>query len=77
VTRLRAGSFPCRDKLYLFTKKSRLALGCTQLPYQWLLEALSPGIKRPVREVNHSPTSSAKVKNGWNYTSMPINAFMV
>jgi len=77
VTRLQAGSFPCRDKLYRFTKTSRLALGCTQLPFQWLLEALSPGIKWPGHEVNHSPASSARVKNGWNYTFMPINTFMV
>jgi hypothetical protein len=29
------------------------------------------GTKRPGREVNHSPTSSAEVKNGWIYVSTP------
>jgi hypothetical protein len=77
VTRLQVGSFPSRGKRYLSTKTSRLTLGCTQLPFQWVLEALSQGVKRPGREDDHSPTSSAKVKNGWSYTSMPINAFMM
>jgi hypothetical protein len=31
----------------------------------------NPEIKRPVREVNHSPVSSAKVKNEWSHTSTP------
>jgi hypothetical protein len=32
---------------------------------------LSLGIKRPGRKANHSPRSSAKVKNAWSYTSTP------
>jgi len=31
--------------------------------------ALSPGVKRPGREADHSPPSSAEVKNAWIYTS--------
>jgi len=31
----------------------------------------SPGAKRPGREVDHSPPSSAEVKNAWSYTSTP------
>jgi hypothetical protein len=30
------------------------------------------GIKRPEREADHSPPSSAKVKNAWSRTSTPI-----
>jgi len=30
------------------------------------------GIKRPGREADHSPPSSAEVKNAWRYTSTPI-----
>jgi hypothetical protein len=30
-----------------------------------------PGVKRPGREADHSPPSSAKVKNAWSYTSTP------
>jgi hypothetical protein len=33
--------------------------------------AISPGAKRPGLEANHSPPSSAKVKNTWIYTSIP------
>jgi hypothetical protein len=33
--------------------------------------ALSLGIKWPGREADHSPPSSAEVKNAWSYTSTP------
>jgi hypothetical protein len=33
---------------------SRPALGPTQPPFQWVLGALSPGVKRPGREAGHS-----------------------
>jgi hypothetical protein len=39
-----------------------MALGPTQPPIQWVPGALSLGIKRPGREADHSPPSSAKVK---------------
>jgi hypothetical protein len=38
--------------------------------------ALSPGVKRPGREVDHSPPASAEVKKMWTYTSTPPYAFM-
>jgi hypothetical protein len=38
---------------------SRPALGSTQPPIQWVKGALSPGIKRPGREFDHSPPASA------------------
>jgi hypothetical protein len=37
---------------------------------------LSLGVKRPGREADHSPPSSADVKNAWSYTSPPQYAFM-
>jgi hypothetical protein len=77
VTRLETGSFSSRDKRYLFTKASRLAVVYTQLPFQWVLEALSLRIEQKGHEVDHSPTSSSKVKNGWSCTSVPIYAFMM
>jgi hypothetical protein len=33
--------------------------------------ALSPGLKRPGRETDHTTPSSAEVKNTWIYTSTP------
>jgi hypothetical protein len=35
-----------------------------------------PGIKRPRREADHSPPSSAEDKNAWSYTSTPQYVFM-
>jgi hypothetical protein len=34
----------------------------TQLPVQWVLGALSSGLKRQGREADHSPPTSAEVK---------------
>jgi len=57
--------------IFLFTTASRMALGPTQYPIQRVPGAFSLGIKRPGREGNHSPPSSADVKNAWSYTSTP------
>jgi hypothetical protein len=46
----------------LFTPASRPALGPTQPPIQWAPGALSLGVKWPGREADHSPPSSAEVK---------------
>jgi hypothetical protein len=35
------------------------------------------GIKWPGCEADHSPLTSAKVKNTWIYTSIPSHVFMV
>jgi hypothetical protein len=43
--------------------------GATQPPIQWVPEDLSLGVKRPGREADHSPPSSAEVKNAWSYIS--------
>jgi hypothetical protein len=34
------------------------------------------GVKRLGREANHTPPSSAEVKNAWSYTSTPPYVFM-
>jgi len=47
------------------------ALGPTQPPIQWVPGALSLGVKRLRRETDHSPPSSAEVKNACSYTSTP------
>jgi hypothetical protein len=56
---------------FLFTTVSRTALGPTQPPIQWVPGAISLEVKRPGREADRSPPSSAKVKNAWSYTSTP------
>jgi hypothetical protein len=58
------GSSPGRGQgIFLFTTESRPALGPTQPSIQWVLGALSLKVKRPGREADHSPPSSARVKN--------------
>jgi hypothetical protein len=56
--------FDSRRRLgvFLFTTASRTALRPTQPPIQWLPGSLSLGVKRPGREADHSPPSSAEVK---------------
>jgi hypothetical protein len=59
-----------------FTTASRMALGPTQPPTQWVSGALSLEVKRPGPKTDHSPPSSAEVKNAWSYTSAPPHVFM-
>jgi hypothetical protein len=48
--------------IFLFITTSRMALGPTQPPIQWVPGALSLGVKQPGCEADHLPPSSAKVK---------------
>jgi hypothetical protein len=58
-----------KQGLFLF---SIPALGATQPPTQWVLGGLFPrGLMRLEREADHSPPSSAEVKNAWSYISTP------
>jgi hypothetical protein len=54
----------CRRGLtiFLLTTASITALGPTQPPIQWVPGALSVGVKRPGREEDHSPPTTAEVK---------------
>jgi hypothetical protein len=45
-------------------------------PIEWVPGALSLGVKRPRGEAEHSPPSSAEVKNAWSYNFTPQYAFM-
>jgi hypothetical protein len=72
---LRAGrprvwsSSPGRVKNFLFSKSSRPALGFTQPLIQWVPGAPFPEVKRPGREADHSPPTSAEVQKMWIYIS--------
>jgi hypothetical protein len=49
-------------KLLLKYTASRIVLGPTHPPIKWVAGALFLGVKRSGREANHSPPSSAEVK---------------
>jgi hypothetical protein len=49
----------------------RPVLGPTQPPIQWV-----PGVERSGREADHSPTTSAEVRNTWIYTSTLLYVFV-
>jgi hypothetical protein len=53
-----------RQVIFLNSSVSRPALGPTQPSIQRASGALSAGVKRQVRKVDHSPQSSEEVKNG-------------
>jgi hypothetical protein len=60
-----------------FASAFKPSLGPTHPLIQWIPVALYPGLKRQWREADHSPPSSAKVKNAWRYTSTSQYVFMV
>jgi hypothetical protein len=63
-------------KNFLSFKSSRMALGSTQHPIQWVPGALSPGVKRSGREADHLPPDRTEVRKIWIYTSTTPYAFM-
>jgi hypothetical protein len=48
--------------IFLFDTASKLDLGHTQLPVQWVTGVLSLGVKLPGREADQLPPFSAEVK---------------
>jgi hypothetical protein len=61
--------FPVGSRI--FSTASRPALGPTHPPIQWVLPALSSGVKRPGCETGQSP-SNAEVKNDEVILPLPI-----
>jgi hypothetical protein len=67
--------FPARANIYSFSISSTQVLRSTHPPTQWIPNALSPRVKRSGRESDHSPPSSADLKNSGavpllNHTSL-------
>jgi hypothetical protein len=70
-------SSPGRVKNFLSSASSRPALGFTQPPIQRVPEALSPVVKRPGREADHSSPINTEFKRMWIYNiSTSPHAFM-
>jgi hypothetical protein len=59
--------------IFLFTTASRMALSPTLPPIQRVPVALSLGVKRPGSESDHSPPSSAEVKEWAALYLHPLN----
>jgi hypothetical protein len=59
------------QEIPFYCTASRPDLGPTQPPKQQAPGALSSKVNRPGREVDHSPPSSAEVKNGGAIPSLP------
>jgi hypothetical protein len=68
---------PVESRIFSFPRHpDRPALGPTHPPIQWVPGALYPGVKRPGHIADHSPPTSAEVKETLIYTSTPPYAFM-
>jgi hypothetical protein len=61
--------FPAAAGNFSLHHRVQTGSGALQPPIQWVSGTLSLGVKRPGREADHSPPSSAEVKNAWSYTS--------
>jgi hypothetical protein len=64
-------------KNFHFSTASKPILGPTQPPIHWVPGTLSPGVKRPWREADHSLPTSAKVNKTWTYTFTPQYIFIL
>jgi hypothetical protein len=62
--------------IFLFTITSKMALGSTQPPIQWVTGAPSLGVKRPGVKLTTHLHLVPRSKNEWSYTSIPQYAFM-
>jgi hypothetical protein len=62
---------PVRPRRSFTSPFSRPAMGSTQFPIQWVPRRLSPGVKWQGHETDHSPPTSAEVKQKWISTSTP------
>jgi hypothetical protein len=64
-----------RDFLLFTSTASTPTTGLTQRPLQWLPGTISPEVKRPGRESDHSPPSSAVIKDGGGIRQLPIHFY--
>jgi hypothetical protein len=79
LTRLRDGrpGFDSRhwQSYLLFATASRPSLWSAQPPIRRAPGDLSPGVRRPGHEVDHSPQWSVEVTNVWSYAPIPMRLY--
>jgi hypothetical protein len=73
VSRVR---FPAEAGKFSHHHRVQNGSGSHPASIQWVPGALSLRVKRPGRESDHSPPSSAEVNKAWSYTSTPQYVFM-
>jgi hypothetical protein len=61
-----------QGKIIIFSTMSRPALGPTQPAVQWVPMAISPGLRWPGHEADHSHPSSPEVKNDGAVPPLPL-----
>jgi hypothetical protein len=66
---------PARARLYYTA--SRRAFRTTQSPIQWLLEAISPRVRRSECVADHSPVYSADVKDNFNFVFTVCSSYII
>jgi hypothetical protein len=66
-----------RQEILLCSSASRPALGPTQALIHCISGALFSGVKRPGREVDHSPPASVEVKNGEAILPDPVRHHII
>jgi hypothetical protein len=62
---------PVGANIFLFSASSIPDLRPIQPPIKWISEVLSLPVARPEREVDHSPPTSAEVRETWIYINFP------
>jgi hypothetical protein len=67
--------FQAQARILLFATTSTTALDPTQPPMQWVLQAISPGIRWLAHD--HSPLYHSKAKNVWSNASTHPYIFMI
>jgi hypothetical protein len=70
------GLSPSKGKNFLSTMSSSLVLGPTQPPDQRVSGALSPRVKWPGQESDHTSLTNAEVKKTWSCTYTPPYTFI-
>jgi hypothetical protein len=68
--------FTVAEGKFLLTAATRTVLTPAHSPIQWVRRPFTVGVKRPGREADHSPLSSAEVMNAWDATSTSPYVFM-
>jgi hypothetical protein len=63
--------------VFPFLSNVQTGSGAHPVSYQMGTGGSSPGVKWPVREANHSPPSSAEVKNGVAMSPLPLHGVVL